>query len=81
MPTVPFTTDTQGNHTHTAPGWSWQNGNPTNPPAGNLGPVGFAGQPFNQIIVFAEGEHAHTVTGGDDETCPTNVSANYIIKL
>jgi microcystin-dependent protein len=81
LPTKPFTTDLQGQHTHTlnfetSASRNWGPGNMVkntvaNPSVGGALPsTGPAGQ------------HQHTVTGGgDQETRPVNISVNWIIRV
>ena len=83
LPTTPFTTDTQGSHTHTAQSYLgngvmvYDIGNPVQ--NGNLGG---GGQSFDYLVLNYAGAHAHTVNaGGDHESRPINAAVNYIIKL
>jgi hypothetical protein len=38
------------------------------------------GYSYGRYIGYA-GNHSHTITGGDSETRPVNISVNYIIKI
>lgn len=75
LPNTNFTTVSAGGHNHGAP---FQ---------GQLAGVGFAGggngppHEFNIRPLITDGEHTHSILGGDPETRPVNLSVNYIIKI
>ena len=88
MPTTAFTgtTNSTGAHTHTIKRSVVQSGvahyhtdSFTDRVAGVPAPSG----PGDDAITGSEGAHSHTVSisGGDSETRPRNVSVNYIIKF
>jgi microcystin-dependent protein len=84
-----FSTDTAGNHNHqhrivSASGASGTNRIKAHHNAvtnnytygSDSGPSGLSGQPMS----LAEGNHTHSVTGGNSETRQKNANVNYVIK-
>jgi Phage Tail Collar Domain len=93
MPTVPFVTASAGTHSHGG-STGQPDGERTTNPARNYGPMagpnrGFAytfsstfGDLFMEHVhtIAPDGSHSHPIMGGDNETRPTNIGLNYIIR-
>jgi microcystin-dependent protein len=76
LPSVPFTTDSSGNHSHNT---SAQNG--AQAQFGGI-IVRIQGTGTNNSATTTDGAHTHsTAGGGDSETRPINANLNFIIKI
>lgn len=74
---IPFTSDSQGTHSHTTPNLPQSYGDCLIVAGWHM-----AEWNGNQLELTGEaGDHTHTVTGGDAETRPLNVYADYIIRF
>lgn len=80
LPTKPFTTDLQGQHTHSLNFETSASRNVSNATTRNTVANPSVGGPLPSTV--PAGQHQHTVTGGgDSETRPVNVSVNWIIRV
>lgn len=75
VPSIPFTTDSQGNHSHGYAGYAYQN------TVAGQGPYGGFSNAWGGMTTSTAGAHTHSVIGGgDSETRPANIVVTYIIK-
>lgn len=76
LPNAPFTTSTDGNHSHYSSYPTWWTAYAG---GGGMGISSGAGSTWSGTT--AAGDHTHSVTGGgDSETRPANIVVTYIIK-
>lgn len=73
----PFQVSPAGNHQHTTFFWYAPLSGAGN---SNFVAVSSLGGSVN-VPTTMNGAHSHQISGGDAETCPINVSLNYIIKI
>jgi hypothetical protein len=75
LPNNPWTTSNSGNHRHS----EGSGGNATNLSYNKF--AGASGTTYNTVYTDYAGAHTHTISGGDAESRPKNITVNHFIKI